>query len=160
VTPGAGKCVDTEPDCPTLVLTFFCATNELIMRICPKSCGICSKTLTLSLPAVQTQWFSQYQTFQRLVRSSHTLANWILNNFWPTESIFNHFSVFLKTLNALCVCLHYKHPRSMKRVIRSDKQITSVFHVKSQKCDFGAEPRCRLFATSAGKELIQTSILR
>jgi hypothetical protein len=41
-------------------------------------------------------------------------------------------------------------PRSIKRVIRSDKPITSVFPVKSQKCDFGAERRCRLFATSAG----------
>jgi hypothetical protein len=41
----------------------------------------------------------------------------------------------------------------MKRVIRSDKPITLVFPVKLQKCDFGAEPRCRLFATSAGKGL-------
>jgi hypothetical protein len=49
--------------------------------------------------------------------------------------------------------LQYEHPRSIKRVIRSDKPITSVFPVKSQKCDFGAEPRCRLFATSAGKVL-------
>jgi hypothetical protein len=61
--------------------------------------------------------------------------------------------VFLKTSNALCVCLQYKHPRSIKRVIRSDKPITSVFPVKSQKCDFGAEHRCHLFATSAGKRL-------
>jgi hypothetical protein len=74
-------------------------------------------------------------------------------NSWSTESIFNQFSVFLKTLNALCVCLQYKHPRSIKRVIRSGKPITSVFPVKSQQCDFGAEPRCRLFATSAGKGL-------
>jgi hypothetical protein len=41
----------------------------------------------------------------------------------------------------------------MKRVIRSDKLITSVFPIKSQKCDFGAEPRCRLFGASAGKGL-------
>jgi hypothetical protein len=68
------------------------------------------------------------------------------------------FSVFLKTLNALCVCLQYKHPRSIERVIRSDKPITSVFPVKSQKCDFGAEPSCRLFATSAGKGLILFTI--
>jgi hypothetical protein len=32
--------------------------------------------------------------------------------------------------------------------------VSSVFPVKSQKCDFGAEPRWRLFATSAGKGLI------
>jgi hypothetical protein len=64
--------------------------------------------------------------------------------------------VFLKTLNALCVCLQYKHPRSIKRVIRSGKPMTLVFPVKSQKCDFGAESRCRLFATSAGKGLKQT----
>jgi hypothetical protein len=45
----------------------------------------------------------------------------------------------------------------MKRVIRSDKPITSVFPVKSQKCDFGAEPRCRLFVTSTGQGLIANS---
>jgi hypothetical protein len=112
-----------------------------------------STQLTLSPPVVKTQCLSQCHSFQRLVRSSHTLVNWILNTFWSTESIFNQFSVFLKTLNALCVCLQYKHPRSIKRVIRSDKPITSFFPVKSQKCDFGAEPRCRLFATSAGKGL-------
>jgi hypothetical protein len=44
----------------------------------------------------------------------------------------------------------------MKRVIKSDKPITSVFHVKLQKCDFGVEPRCRLFATLAGKGLMKT----
>jgi hypothetical protein len=75
---------------------------------------------------------SQCQAFQRLVRSSQTLVN-----FLSTESIFNQFSVFLKTLNALCVCSQYKHPRAIKRVIRSDKPITSVFLVKSQKYDFG-----------------------
>jgi hypothetical protein len=99
------------------------------------------------------RYVSQCQAFQQLVKSSHTLADWILNNSLSTESIFNQFSVLLKTLNALCVCLKYKHPRSIKRVIRSDKSITSVFPVKSQKCDFGAEHRCRLFATSAGKGL-------
>jgi hypothetical protein len=53
----------------------------------------------------------------------------------------------------LCVCLQYKHPRSTKRVIRSDNPITSVFPVTSQKCDFGAEHRCRSFATLAGKHI-------
>jgi hypothetical protein len=109
--------------------------------------------LTLSPPAVKTRCLSQCQAFQRLVRSSHTLVNWMLNNCWSTESIFNQFSVILKTLNALCACLQYKHTRSIIRVIRSDKPITSVFPVKSQKCDSGAEPTCRLFATSAGKGL-------
>jgi hypothetical protein len=44
----------------------------------------------------------------------------------------------------------------MKRVIRSDKPVTSVFPVQSQKCDYGAEPRCRFLATSAGKGLTVT----
>jgi hypothetical protein len=74
-------------------------------------------------------------------------------NFWSTESIFNQFSVFLKTLNALCICLRYKHPRSMKRVIRSDKPVTLLFLFWSHKCDFGAEPRSRIIATLAVKGL-------
>jgi hypothetical protein len=71
-------------------------------------------------------------------------------NFWSTESIFNQFSVFLKTLNALCVCLQYKHPRSIKRVIRSDKPVTFLL-LWSHKRDIGAEPRSRIIATSAVK---------
>jgi hypothetical protein len=74
-------------------------------------------------------------------------------NFWSTESIFSQFSVFLKTLNALCVCLQYKHPRSMKRVIRSDKPVTLLLLFWSHKCDNGAEPRSRIIATSAVKGL-------
>jgi hypothetical protein len=74
-------------------------------------------------------------------------------NFWSTESIFNQFSVFLKTLNALCVCLQYKHPRPMKRVIRSDKPVTLLLLPWSHKCGFGAEPRSRIIATSAVKGL-------
>jgi hypothetical protein len=75
-------------------------------------------------------------------------------SFWSTESIFNQFSVFLKTLNALCVCLQYKHPRSIKRVIRSDKPVTLLLLFWSHKCDFGAEPRSRIIATSAVKGLM------
>jgi hypothetical protein len=71
-------------------------------------------------------------------------------NFWSTESIFNQFSVFVKTLNALRVCLQYKHP---KRVIRSDKPVTLLLLLWSHKCDFGAEPRSRIIATSAVKGL-------
>jgi hypothetical protein len=74
-------------------------------------------------------------------------------NFWSTESIFNQFSVFLKTLNALCVCLQYKHPRSIKRVIRSDKPVTLLLLLRSHECDIGAEPRSRIIATSAVKGL-------
>jgi hypothetical protein len=59
--------------------------------------------------------------------------------------------VFLKTLNALCVCLQNKHPRSMKRVIRLDKPVTVLLVLWSHKCDFGAEPRSRIIATSAVK---------
>jgi hypothetical protein len=76
-------------------------------------------------------------------------------NFWSTESIFNQFSVFLKTFNALCVCLQYNYPRSMKRVIRSDKPVTLLLLFWSHKCDFGAEPRSRIIATSAVKGLMK-----
>jgi hypothetical protein len=61
--------------------------------------------------------------------------------------------MFLKTLNALCACLQYKHPRSIKRVIRSDKPVTLLLLLWSHKCDFGAEPRSRIIATSAVKGL-------
>jgi hypothetical protein len=74
-------------------------------------------------------------------------------NFWSPESIFNQFSVFLKTMNALCVCLQYKHPRSIKRVIRSDKPVTLLLLLwslvaqmrlrrwayESHNCDFGSD---------------------
>jgi hypothetical protein len=45
------------------------------------TCTYTSKCLTLSPPAVKTQCLSQCQAFQRLVTSSHTLVNGILNNF-------------------------------------------------------------------------------
>jgi hypothetical protein len=41
----------------------------------------------------------------------------------------------------------------MKRVIRSYKPVTLLLLLWSHKCDFGAEPRSRLIATSAVKEL-------
>jgi hypothetical protein len=59
----------------------------------------------------------------------------------------------LKTFNALCVCLQYKHPRSMKRVIRSDKRVTLLLLLWSHKCDHGAEPRSHIIATSTVKGL-------
>jgi hypothetical protein len=59
--------------------------------------------------------------------------------------------VFLKTMNALCVCLQYKHPRSIERVIKSDKPVTLLLLLWSHKCDFGAEPRSCIIATSAMK---------
>jgi hypothetical protein len=37
------------------------------------------------------------------------------NNFWPIELISNQFFVVLRALNALCVCLRYKHPRLIKQ---------------------------------------------
>jgi hypothetical protein len=64
--------------------------------------------------------------------------------------------VFLKTWNALRVCLQYKHPRSMKRVIRSEKPVTLLPLFWSHKCDFGAEPRSRIIATLAVKGLKTT----
>jgi hypothetical protein len=50
--------------------------------------SIVSRPLTLSPPAVKTQWLSQCQAFQRLVRSSHTLVNW-------TFDLPNQFSISL-----------------------------------------------------------------
>jgi hypothetical protein len=56
--------------------------------------------LTLSPPAVKTQCLSQCQAFQRLVRSSHTLVNWI----WITFDLLNRFSISLVAffLNTQC----------------------------------------------------------
>jgi hypothetical protein len=70
----------------------------------------CENTMTLSVPGVPA-------SCKKFPHPSQL-------NFWSTESIFNQFSVFLKTLNALCICLQYKHPTSMKRVIKSDKPVT------------------------------------
>jgi hypothetical protein len=74
--------------------------------------------LTLSPPAVKTQCLSQCQAFQCLVRSSHTLVNWILNNFWSTESIDFH-SVECVFENIECplhlFAIQYKHSRSIKK---------------------------------------------
>jgi hypothetical protein len=42
----------------------------------------------------------------------------------------------------------------MKRVIRSNKLVTLLLLFWSHKCDFGAEPRSRIIATSAVKGLI------
>jgi hypothetical protein len=41
----------------------------------------------------------------------------------------------------------------MKRVIRSDKPVTLLLLLWSHKCDFGAEPRSRIIATSVVKGL-------
>jgi hypothetical protein len=65
--------------------------------------------------------------------------------------------VFLKILNAICVCWQYKHPRSIKRAIRSDKPVTLLLLHWSHKCDFGAEPRSCIIATSAVKGLSSIS---
>jgi hypothetical protein len=56
---------------------------------------------------VKPQCLSQCQAFQRLVRSSHTLGNWILNNCLSIEPIFNLFFFFVKTLNALSLAVVY-----------------------------------------------------
>jgi hypothetical protein len=100
----------------------------------------CENAMTPSVPGVP-------ESCEKFSHSSQL-------SFWSTESIFNQFSVFLKTLNALCVCLQYKHPRSMKIVIRSDKPVTLPLLFWSHKCDNGAEPRSRIIATSAVKGLI------
>jgi hypothetical protein len=73
----------------------------------------CENAMTFSVPGVPV--------------SCEKFPHSIQLNFWSTKSIFNQFSVFVKTLNALCVCLQYKHLRSMKRVIRSNKPVTLLF---------------------------------
>jgi hypothetical protein len=58
----------------------------------------CSK-LTFSPPAVKTQWVSQCQAFQRLVKSSHTLVNKtfdLLNRFSISLAIFDNIECFLR----------------------------------------------------------------
>jgi hypothetical protein len=131
------------------VLVGSCA--RLRVRDCACVCLLLTVKiqLTLSPPAVKTQWLFQCQAFQRREKFPHCSQL----NFWSTELIFNQFSVFLKTLNALYVCLQYKHPRSIKRVIRSDKPITLLLLLWSHKCDFGAGPWSRIIATSAVKGL-------
>jgi hypothetical protein len=108
-------------------------------------------TLTLSPPAVKTQWLSVPGVPASCEKFPHSSQL----NFWSTESISNQFSVFLETLNAICVCLQYKHPRSIKRVIRSDKPVTLLHLLWSHKCNIGAEPRSRIIATSAVKGLMR-----
>jgi hypothetical protein len=105
----------------------------------------CENAMTLSVPGVPA-------SCEKFPQSSQL-------NFWSTESVFNQFSVFLKTLNALCVCLQYKHPRSMKRVIRSEKPVTLLLLLWSHKCNFSAEPRSRIIATSAVKGLNKLKLI-
>jgi hypothetical protein len=45
----------------------------------------------------------------------------------------------------------------MKKVIKSDKPVTSLLLFWSHKCDFGAEPRSRIIATSVVKGLMTHS---
>jgi hypothetical protein len=74
----------------------------------------CENAMTLSVPGVPA-------SCEKFPLSSQL-------NFWTTESIFNQFSVFLKTLNALCVCLQYKHPRSMKESLgQTSQSLRSTF---------------------------------
>jgi hypothetical protein len=58
---------------------------------------------TFSPPAVKTQWLSQCQAFQRLVRSSHTLVNWtfdLLNRFSISLACFwKHWLLFTSVCN-------------------------------------------------------------
>jgi hypothetical protein len=99
----------------------------------------CENAMTLSVPGVPA-------SCEKFPHSSEL-------NFWSTEPIFNQFSVFLKPLNALCVCLQYKHARSIKRIIRSGKPVTLLLLLWSHKCDFGAKLKSRIIATSAVKVL-------
>jgi hypothetical protein len=151
--PLGGTCVDPYTTFTRKAIEMSCSTVKLC-QVLPWRCyerfcewqsafnpftASCENAMTLSLPGVPG-------SCEKFPHSSRL-------NFWSTESIFNQFSVFLKTLNALCVCLQYKHPRSMKRVIRSDKPVTLLLLLWSHKCDFGAEPRSHIIATSAVKGL-------
>jgi hypothetical protein len=111
---------------------------QIVLQINPFTAS-CENAMTLSVP--------------RVLASCEKFPHASQLNFWSTQSIFNQFSVFLKTLNAFCVCLQYKHPRSMKRVIRADKPVTLLLLLWSHKYDFGAEPRSRIIATLAAKGL-------
>jgi hypothetical protein len=101
-----------------------------------------SVRLTLSPPAVKTQCLSQCQAFQCHVRSSHTLDNWILNNFLSTKSIFKQFSV--------CFSTHSMLFASVCNINTPGQQVRQANHF-SFPCQ--VEFRCRLFATSAEKGL-------
>jgi hypothetical protein len=68
----------------------------------------CENAMTLSVPGVPA-------SCEKFPHSSQL-------NFWSTESIFNQFSVFLKILNALCVCLQYKHPNQWKESLGQTSQ--------------------------------------
>jgi hypothetical protein len=60
-------------------------------------------SLTLSPPAVKTQWLSQCQAFQRLVRSSNSLVNWtfdLLNQLSISLACFwKHWMLFASVCN-------------------------------------------------------------
>jgi hypothetical protein len=59
------------------------------------------KSLSLSPPAVKTQWFSQSQAFQRLVRSSHTIVSktFDLLNQISLASFWKHWMLFASVCN-------------------------------------------------------------
>jgi hypothetical protein len=71
--------------------THFCAYKTTDWKMNSKKVLVSpgkATALTLSPPAVKTQWLSQCQTFHRLVRSSHTLVSW-------TFDLLNRFSISL-----------------------------------------------------------------
>jgi hypothetical protein len=101
---------------------------------------------------VKTQWLSQCQAFQHLVRSSHTLVNWtfdLLNRFSISLACFwKHWMLFASVCNI-------NTPGQWKESLdQTSQSLCSSFW--SHKCDFGAEPRSRIIATSAVKGLIRT----
>jgi hypothetical protein len=92
-------------------LWFGSKTSELLASLAsalkiliPPLLMTCSVTiLTLSPPAVKTQWLSQCQAFQYLVRSSHTLVSRtldLLNRFSITLACFwKHWMLFASDCN-------------------------------------------------------------
>jgi hypothetical protein len=142
---GPGHCPSTTPTTKhahkyiNIVISALQQTHLNLNFLFNPFTASCENGMTFSVPGIPA-------SCEKFPHSSQL-------NFWSTEPIFNQFSVFLKTLNALCVCLQYKHPRSMKIVIRSDKPVTLLLLLWLHKCNIGAEPRSRIIATSAVKGL-------
>jgi hypothetical protein len=112
--------------------------------------------LTLSPPAVKTQWFSQCQAFQRLVRSSHTLVNWtfdLLNRFSISLACFwKHWMLFafvcdINTLGQWQESLG-QTSQSLCSSFSGRTNVTSALSLEeSHNCDFGSE---KPFSISVG----------
>jgi hypothetical protein len=129
---------------------FFLASTALSDSLFPGGSTCMQRLgLTLSPPAVKTQWLSQCQAFQRLVRSSHTLVNWtfdLLNRFLISLVCFwKHWMLFVSVCNL-------NTPGQWKESLgQTSQSLCSSF--SGRRNATGAEPRSRIIATSAVKGL-------